>query len=34
MNKVKEFMAFMAKKRAEESAKEKSEIGGGGANHL
>lgn len=32
MNKVKEFMAFMAKKRAEESAKEKSEIGG--ANHL
>ena len=29
MNKYKEFMAFMAKKRAEESAKEKSEIGGG-----
>lgn len=29
MNKIKEFMAFMAKKRAEESAKEKSEIGGG-----
>ena len=28
MNKVKEFMAFMAKKRAEESAKEKSELGG------
>lgn len=32
MNNFKEFMAFMAKKRAEESAKEKSEIGG--ANHL
>ena len=29
MNKIKEFMAFMAKKRAEESAKEKSELGGG-----
>lgn len=29
MNYFKEFMAFMAKKRAEESAKEKSEIGGG-----
>lgn len=33
MNNLKEFMAFMAKKRAEESAKEKSELGGG-ANHL
>lgn len=32
MNNFKEFMAFMAKKRAEESAKEKSELGG--ANHL
>ena len=32
MNKFEEFMAFMAKKRAEESAKEKSELGGG--NHL
>ena len=29
MNKIKEFMAFMAKKRTEESAKEKSELGGG-----
>ena len=29
MNNFKEFMAFMAKKRAEESAKEKSELGGG-----
>ena len=29
MNKFEEFMAFMAKKRAEESAKEKSELGGG-----
>lgn len=29
MNNFKEFMAFMPKKRAEESAKEKSEIGGG-----
>lgn len=33
MNKFEEFMAFMAKKRVEESAKEKSELGGG-ANHL
>lgn len=33
MNKFEEFMAFMAKKRTEESAKEKSELGGG-ANHL
>lgn len=30
MNKFEEFMAFMAKKRVEESAKEKSELGGGG----
>lgn len=30
MNNFKEFMAFMAKKRTEESAKEKSELGGGG----
>lgn len=30
MNNFKEFMAFMAKKRAEESAKEKSELEGGG----
>lgn len=29
MNKFEEIMAFMAKKRAEESAKEKSELGGG-----
>lgn len=29
MNKFEEFMAFMAKKRTEESAKEKSELGGG-----
>ena len=29
MNKFEEFMAFMAKKRVEESAKEKSELGGG-----
>lgn len=29
MNNFKEFMAFMAKKRTEESAKEKSELGGG-----
>lgn len=28
MNKFEEFMAFMAKKRVEESAKEKSELGG------
>ena len=32
MNKFEEFMAFMAKKRVEESAKEMSELGG--ANHL
>lgn len=30
MNKFEEFMAFMAKKRVEESAKEMSELGGGG----
>ena len=29
MNKFEEFMACMAKKRVEESAKEKSELGGG-----
>ena len=29
MNKFEEFMAFMAKKRTEESAKGKSELGGG-----
>lgn len=29
MNKFEEFMAFMAKKRTEESAKKKSELGGG-----
>jgi hypothetical protein len=29
MNKFEEFMAFMAKKRTEESAKEKSGLGGG-----
>ena len=30
MNEFKEFMAFMAKKIAEKSAKEKSELVGGG----
>lgn len=29
MNKFEKFMAFMAKKITEESAKEKSELGGG-----